>query len=613
MNEHYTIQPAVAAQAPRIATLIMEAMNHDCCQYFAGPRHDLADFHRLMTALVGRTDSQYSYANTLVAMDADKVVGIALSYDGARLHELRRAFIEGAKEVLGMDHSGMDDETQAGELYIDCLCVDASYRQQGIATALLRATCQRAWREGLPAVGLLVDQDNPQAETLYAKLGFRYANDSQWGGHSMRHLVLPAQRTYPVNAMQWEMFEEWSEDPSMTQYNLLVCVDVPRERCDAERARRACQRVLDGQRYLHIHLVMQDGEPLICEDWCMPNVVKYREMSDKEWEQGKGDLIQSFDLFGEPAARLHVVATPTKTVIGVELHHLFFDGLSVKAAFNNIEDALHGRPIFDQGDLAAESNEAEVASYGGPDYEKAKAVYTEKFREDVQFADICRETDDPFGQCICVRPLIDNKPVDEGCKRLGTNFAIIFNAAYSLALGQMSGYRRVAFFTTYHGRTDKRLTDRVYGNFLTSLPVIIDTDLAQSVSQLLSQTKTALFASMRYRAYPVRHLLRDLDIGLDDNGTELSVQGQFIYEYLLVDGASYVSYHIEPTKTLEHAMAIIILREGGYEVAVDGSDALYTREQLETLAGLTGEYVLKLASADASATIGGLSQNDGND
>ncbi len=410
-------------------------------------------------------------------------------------------------------------------------------------------------------------------------------------------------RTYPLNAMQWEMYEEWSEDTSMTQYNLLVCVDVPRERCDGQRACRACQAVLDGQRYMHAHLIDRDGEPLICEDWDMPNAVLYNEMSDEAWEQGKADYTRPFDLFAEPAGRLLVVVTPTKTVIGVELHHMFFDGLSVKAAFNNIEDALHGRPVFDQGDLAAAFNEAEVASYGSATYAHSKAVYMEKFQGDVQFADFCRDTDDPFGYCICFRPRISKQVIDEGCTRLGTNFAIIFNAAYALALGRMSGRRQVAFFTTHHGRTDRRLTDRVYGNFLSSLPVVIDTDPEQTVGQLIDQTKTALFSSMRHRIYPVRHLLRDLDIGLDDNGTELSVQGQFIYEYLLVDGVSYVSYHIEPTKTLEHAMAIIILREDGYEIAVDGSSALYTEEQIADLARLTGEYALKLAKAETSLKV----------
>ncbi len=176
-------------QAAEIARLIMTAMTDDCCLYFCGDGFGLNDFHKMMTMLVERENSQYSYRNTLVAMDGDKVIGISVSYDGARLHELRRAFIEAAKKYIGKDHSGMDDETQAGELYLDSLAVLPEYRRQGIARKLLKATKERANRLGLPCVGLLVDKDNPIGEALYTSIGFRYINDNQWGGHPMKHLI----------------------------------------------------------------------------------------------------------------------------------------------------------------------------------------------------------------------------------------------------------------------------------------------------------------------------------------------------------------------------------------------------------------------------------------
>ena len=184
------IKFAQKEQSAEIARLIMMAMTDDCCLHFCGVGHGLNDFRRMMTSLVEREDSQYSYRNTLVAMDDDKVVGIAVSYDGGRLHELRRAFIQAAKEQIGKDHSGMDDETQAGELYLDSLAVLPEYRRQGIAQRLLRATKGRADQMGLPCVGLLVDKGNPAGEALYTSVGFRYVNDSQWGGHPMKHLVL---------------------------------------------------------------------------------------------------------------------------------------------------------------------------------------------------------------------------------------------------------------------------------------------------------------------------------------------------------------------------------------------------------------------------------------
>lgn len=184
------ITEATKAQAPEIARLIMMAMTDDCCQHFCGEGYGLEDFSKMMTELVSREDSQYSYKNTLVALDGHQVIGIAVSYDGSQLHELRRAFITAARTYLGKDHTGMDDETQAGELYLDSLAVLPAYRRQGIAQRLLKATKQKADETGLPCVGLLVDKGNPAGESLYASVGFRYVNDSHWGGHPMKHLIL---------------------------------------------------------------------------------------------------------------------------------------------------------------------------------------------------------------------------------------------------------------------------------------------------------------------------------------------------------------------------------------------------------------------------------------
>ncbi len=184
------IKDAQKEQSADIARLVMMAMTDDCCQHFCGVGYGLDDFRRMMTMLVECEDSQYSYRNTLVAMDKDLLVGIAVSYDGGRLHELRRAFVQAAKEYIGKDHSGMDDETQAGELYLDSLAVLPDHRRRGIGQRLLKATKEKADLLGLPCVGLLVDKGNPAGEALYASVGFRYANDSRWGGHPMKHLVL---------------------------------------------------------------------------------------------------------------------------------------------------------------------------------------------------------------------------------------------------------------------------------------------------------------------------------------------------------------------------------------------------------------------------------------
>ena len=162
------LKEAVPEQAQAIARLIMQAMNYDCCQYFAGPDHTLADFERVMIGLVRRTDTQYSYRNTIVAVDVDadeeRPVGIMVSYDGGRLHELRRAFIEAARIHFAQDFSQMEDETGPGEFYLDSMAVEEAYRgharcrPEGTSTgAQSRTACrsgQSFGRAPLPSGGL---------------------------------------------------------------------------------------------------------------------------------------------------------------------------------------------------------------------------------------------------------------------------------------------------------------------------------------------------------------------------------------------------------------------------------------------------------------------------
>ena len=185
-----SIRQARPEEAPLVAKLIMTAMTDECCLFFCGEKYGIHDFHRVMTRLVERDDTQYSYKNTLCAADTDdNIMGICTSYDGAKLHQLRQAFIQTAKEEWGMDHSHIPDETEAGELYIDSLAVSPLHRGKGLATELLKATIAKAQSLGISRTGLLVDTGNPKAEALYLRVGFKSVGTNSWGGHPMKHLV----------------------------------------------------------------------------------------------------------------------------------------------------------------------------------------------------------------------------------------------------------------------------------------------------------------------------------------------------------------------------------------------------------------------------------------
>ena len=188
MDYFVSIISAQKQQAPDIAKLIMTAMSEDCCAYFYGEQHTAEDFHLMLTELVEMEHSQYSYRNTILALADERIAGIAVSYDGSLLHDLRTAFIAAAKHYFDRDFSQMDDETEEGELYLDSFAVLPAFRKRGIGSRLLQATVDKAQKLKLPCVGLLVDEQNPAAERLYLANGFHLVDTSSWGGHRMKHL-----------------------------------------------------------------------------------------------------------------------------------------------------------------------------------------------------------------------------------------------------------------------------------------------------------------------------------------------------------------------------------------------------------------------------------------
>lgn len=183
------IELAKKEQATIIASLIMEAMNYDCCQWFIGLENTLDSFHKLLSRLVENDNSLYSYHNTLVAVNEDgDVVGICVCYDGAKVKELRKSFEIEMLQTYEKDYSHLPYETKAGEFYIDSLCVHQEWRKKGIASQLLNAAKEKANGLHLPA-SLLVDTSNSKAEALYIRLGFKYDSKTKWGGHSMKRLI----------------------------------------------------------------------------------------------------------------------------------------------------------------------------------------------------------------------------------------------------------------------------------------------------------------------------------------------------------------------------------------------------------------------------------------
>ncbi|MBR5456601.1 MAG: GNAT family N-acetyltransferase [Bacteroidaceae bacterium] len=171
------VRPAVAADAPFIGLVVLMALHYD-------ETHPMYDIFK---ELAGRDDSQYSYRNALVAEVDGVPAGAVVGYDGANLHVLREPLLELVELRMGKVLE-IEDETSAGEFYVDSIAVLPEYRGRGVGRALLADLCRRVFAKGFDKVGLLVDVTNPKAENLYASLGFRRVNPTTFLGLDMWHM-----------------------------------------------------------------------------------------------------------------------------------------------------------------------------------------------------------------------------------------------------------------------------------------------------------------------------------------------------------------------------------------------------------------------------------------
>lgn len=186
--QKFSILPATKADAPFVARCVCMALHHE---------PSAAELPGI-AAICSREDVLYSYRHALIAWIGETPVGLCLAYDGQDYHTIRlRTFAAFAAlhpdEEDTMDLTNAEDETTAGEFYIDSLAVLPEYRRQGIGRQLMQAQIRRGLSMGLQHQTLLVDPGNPSAQQLYASLGFAYETDCYAFGQMFKKWGINAQ------------------------------------------------------------------------------------------------------------------------------------------------------------------------------------------------------------------------------------------------------------------------------------------------------------------------------------------------------------------------------------------------------------------------------------
>jgi ribosomal protein S18 acetylase RimI-like enzyme len=180
-----TIRKAEVSDAEIIAGYLMLAME-DIIYEFIG-QTDPEKASDFLLHFVKSENNQYSYQNCFVLEEDHQVIAAINIYEGAQLEQLRAPISHYIKAKFLKDFYP-EDETQAGEYYIDSFGVNPDHQGKGIGAKMLQYIITTYVHQNKETLGLLVDEKNPNAQRLYLKLGFEPVGEKILVGKRMLHL-----------------------------------------------------------------------------------------------------------------------------------------------------------------------------------------------------------------------------------------------------------------------------------------------------------------------------------------------------------------------------------------------------------------------------------------
>ena len=186
------IRKAELKDSKKVAEYLLLAMEEIVYEFIGNRNRKKAA--AFMNWCVENENTQYSYQNAWVADQNGEIIGAIVIYNGADLYLLRENVEKYIKTVTSKSFEP-EDETQAGEYYIDSFGVSQKHQGKGIGSKMLNHLIQEFTEKQGLTLGLLVEKDNPAAKRLYERLGFKKVGEKMLVGKEMEHMQITPQNS----------------------------------------------------------------------------------------------------------------------------------------------------------------------------------------------------------------------------------------------------------------------------------------------------------------------------------------------------------------------------------------------------------------------------------
>lgn len=211
-----------------------------------------------------------------------------------------------------------------------------------------------------------------------------------------------------------------------------------------------------------------------------------------------GDSLKSpFNLKKDRLCRFRIIETEESQYLFIDVHHIVFDGTSMKILISDIDSLYRGEVPAGETRTAFEIAADEIAEHGSESYSSAKEWYLNTFG-DVDGVSI------PVGDLNIKEVTLGKYKMDTGitagemetfCRKHRTTPNVLSLSAFGYMLSSYTNSDQSAFATIYNGRNSVS-TGNTVSMMVKTLPVLCRADSTLSIQQYLDNTKSQLTEAM---------------------------------------------------------------------------------------------------------------------
>lgn len=392
----------------------------------------------------------------------------------------------------------------------------------------------------------------------------------------------------PLTDSQRGVYFECIEKPLSTMYNIPFALELPAS-IDVEKFENAVKSVALMHPALFVTVSDEMGEPAMFFH-ASECVVEHTEALSKDAALAR--FVRPFDLANGPLYRFEICKVGDSSLFLVDIHHIVFDGSSMKVLLGQIADVYAGGSAVAESFTQFDASRNEFGLKISRAYKAAQEFFKGEFEgfewEEMLIPDKAGNPGEMSSDIVVTKADADlsTRAVEHFVRKNGVTESSLFLAAFAYALSKFSGTDESNFITVNNGRHDDGLMDTV-GMFVRTIPLRFDIPDGKAVAEFLQDVQNKLFDSMEHDCISFGELVENYGVRFD---VSFVYQSDLLSEVKLGD-ALVMPEELKVNDCQANLIGMLLKTESGYEMHSHFKDSLYSRDFIENLNEMVFEIV----------------------